>query len=91
MLVMTHDHSLDLNLLLAAIEGGLPQYVGMIGSNTKALKFRQRLAQRHIEQSVIDAIHSPIGLPELQTKLPVEIAISVAADMMTRLQNRGLT
>ena len=86
MLVMTHDHSLDLDLLLAAIQGGLPAYVGMIGSQTKARKFRQRLAQRDIDQQTIEAIHSPIGLPELQTKLPVEIAISVAADMMSRLQ-----
>ena len=88
MLIMTHDHQLDLDLLLAAIDGGLPTYTGMIGSETKALKFRQRLAQRGISQEVIDSIHSPIGLQNLHTKLPVEIAISVAADVMTRLQQQ---
>lgn len=88
MLIMTHDHQLDLDLLLAAIDGGLPTYTGMIGSETKALKFRQRLAQRGISQEVIDSIHSPIGLHNLHTKLPVEIAISVAADVMTRLQQQ---
>jgi xanthine dehydrogenase accessory factor len=88
MLIMTHDHQLDLDLLLAAIDGGLPTYTGMIGSETKALKFRQRLAQRGISKEVIDSIHSPIGLQDLQTKLPVEIAISVAADVMTRLQKQ---
>ena len=86
MLIMTHDHQLDLDLILSAIDGGLPAYTGMIGSETKALKFRQRLSQRGISQEIIDSIHSPIGLQNLHTKRPVEIAISVAADVMTRLQ-----
>ena len=88
MLIMTHDHQLDLDLLLAAIDGGLPTYTGMIGSETKALKFRQRLAQRGISEEIIGSIHSPIGLQNLHTKLPVEIAISVAADVMARLQKQ---
>ena len=85
-LIMTHNHNLDMELLLAAFANTKPEYIGMIGSDTKVLKFKQRMQQRGIDEALINSVHAPIGLAGLHTKLPIEIAISVTADLMQRLQ-----
>jgi len=84
-LIMTHDHQLDFDLVLAALSCEF-DYLGMIGSNTKARRFMQRLDQRGIAQSEKDRIDTPIGLPDLKTKTPTEIAVSIAADLMYKRQ-----
>ncbi len=88
-LIITHDHQLDFELVKAILSGGKSQYLGMIGSQTKALKFRQRLAQRDFTEQQIKQLTSPIGLEGLKTKRPMGIAVSVAADLITRLAQAG--
>ena len=83
-LVMTHDHQLDFELAKAVLNKGDFSYFGMIGSQTKALKFRQRLEQRGFSEEQIARMNSPLGLPELKTKRPMEIAASIAVDLITR-------
>ena len=83
--IMTHDHQLDFDLVVAALDGPA-SYLGMIGSATKARRFMQRLEQRKLSEEQRQRLISPLGLPDLKTKTPMEIAISVAADLMYRRQ-----
>lgn len=87
-LIMTHDHQLDFELVLAALNCEF-DYLGMIGSNTKARRFMQRLDQRGIAEFDKARIDTPIGLPDLKTKTPTEIAVSIAADLMYKRQQHS--
>lgn len=89
-LIMTHDHQLDFDLVLAALDCDF-SYMGMIGSSTKAKRFMQRLEQRGIPQEQRERLTTPIGLSKLKTKTPTEIALSIAVDFMYRRQSLNQT
>jgi xanthine dehydrogenase accessory factor len=60
----------------------------MIGSQTKALRFRKRLADAGFAAQAIEKIHSPIGLPEVKGKLPMEVAVSITAQLQSLYYQR---
>lgn len=88
-LVMTHDHSLDFDLVRTAldtygktgIDSSFLPYLGCISSATKAKRFRDRLLQRDYSEQVVDKLTMPIGL-NTGGKEPMAVAISIAAQMM---------
>ena len=88
-LVMTHSHALDFELLTAILARRDAGYVGVIGSKTKRATFAKRLEHRLFTSEVIDSFHCPIGLPDVTGKLPAEIAISVAAQLVAHYQARA--
>jgi xanthine dehydrogenase accessory factor len=80
-LIMTHSHALDLEILARALSrGGFP-YVGLIGSERKWSRFRSRLEQRGFTAEAIASVRSPIGLVR-GSKEPGAIAISAAAELV---------
>ncbi|MCC3304464.1 xanthine dehydrogenase accessory protein XdhC [Sneathiella sp. HT1-7] len=86
-LVMTHSHQLDLEIcekLLSTKEDAA--FIGLIGSKTKKSKFEKRLAVRGFDRIAISRITCPIGIEELGGKRPVEIALSIATDLLRRHQ-----
>jgi xanthine dehydrogenase accessory factor len=48
--IMTHDHALDLAVTAAALRRGFP-FVGLIGSDTKRARFERRLAELGLPRS----------------------------------------
>ena len=78
-LVMTHDHALDFRIVAACLRRGDPRFVGLIGSGTKRARFARRLRDEGLSDA---ALICPIGLPGVGGKLPGEIALSVAAQVM---------
>ncbi len=82
-LVMTHDHQLDYDLVAAALHRGDFAFVGLIGSETKRARFSSRLVRDGIDDA---ALVCPIGLPGIVGKQPAEIAVSVVAQMMQARQ-----
>ncbi len=82
-LVMTHDHALDYRIVQAALQRDDLGFVGLIGSATKAAGFRARLIRAAIDPG---RLVCPVGVPGVGGKLPAEIAIAVAAQL---LQVRG--
>jgi xanthine dehydrogenase accessory factor len=86
-LVMTHSHALDLRLTIAILSRPqstqLPDWFGLIGSDTKRRQFEHRLRERGIANERIDAMVCPIGLPGIAGKAPAVIAASVAAQLLT--------
>lgn len=85
-LVMTHNHPLDYALAEAVLKRGDAGFLGMIGSRTKARRFQMRLEQRGYTPETIAQLHCPIGLAEVPGKRPLEVAISIAAQVIARYQ-----
>jgi xanthine dehydrogenase accessory factor len=83
-LVMTHSHALDLEIVARAIRRDFA-YVGLIGSERKWDRFQKRLAQRGFTQEEIGKIRCPIGVSK-HSKEPTAIAISVAAELLEVMQ-----
>ncbi len=81
-LVMTHDHQLDFEIVAAALQRPDLAAVGLIGSDTKRARFLGRLARQGIQA---DRLICPIGLPGIEGKEPAVVALSVAAQIL-RLQ-----
>lgn len=81
-LVMTHDHALDFDLVAAALPRAELPFVGLIGSETKRARFVSRLAKAGLPADAIRRLTCPIGLPGTGDKAPAEIAIAVAAQLL---------
>jgi xanthine dehydrogenase accessory factor len=82
-LVMTHDHAEDAALCDAALRTDHLGSIGLIGSAAKWARFRKRLAtEGGHDETAIDRIKTPIGLPDITGKEPATIAVSVAADLL---------
>ncbi|WP_268800365.1 xanthine dehydrogenase accessory protein XdhC [Pseudomonas huanghezhanensis] len=81
-IVMTHDHQLDLELTAAILKRGDFTYFGLIGSKTKRAKFEHRLRNRGFDPALVKRMRCPMGLSEVKGKLPIEIAVSIAAEVI---------
>lgn len=80
-LVMTHEHALDLAVTAAALARADLPFVGLIGSATKRARFERRLRDLAIPAPRIAELVCPIGLPGIAGKEPAIIAASVAAQL----------
>ena len=83
-IVLTHDHALDFLLTAEALARGDAAYVGMIGSATKRVKFRNWCRDHGGGQS-IDRLTCPIGAAGSTDKRPELIAAFAVAEVMTAL------
>ena len=86
-LVMTHDHALDYQICRAVLARGDAAYLGLIGSITKRRRFLKRLAAEGLNGD--DALVCPIGIRGISGKAPAEIAVAVAAELLTRMAAAG--
>jgi xanthine dehydrogenase accessory factor len=85
-LIMTHDHSLDYvlceEILSRQHKKGDVTFCGLIGSKSKSSKFRKRLAFKEFDPAVINQLKCPIGLADIPGKRPMEVAVSIAAELI---------
>jgi len=81
-LVMTHSHDEDYAICEALLRSGGDGWIGLIGSQPKATRFRQRLARRGFDAATIARIASPIGIGGIASKAPAAIAVGVAAQLL---------
>lgn len=79
-LVMTHSHALDLDVIARALRRGFP-YLGLIGSDRKWARFQKRLEQRGFTSAELARVRCPIGVSK-NSKEPTAIAVSVAAELL---------
>ncbi|WP_284382587.1 xanthine dehydrogenase accessory protein XdhC [Litoribrevibacter albus] len=91
-LILTHNHQLDYELCVAALKrlqaGNALRHVGLIGSDTKAQRFVKRLEHRGFSLDEINQIKCPVGLSEVPGKLPMEVAVSIAGELIA-IENDG--
>jgi xanthine dehydrogenase accessory factor len=85
-LIVTHEHALDYAFVSAALAGPGGGYLGMIGSRGKRARFFSRLADDGLGEAALARLTCPIGIPELHDRAPEVIAVSVATDLLLRLQ-----
>jgi xanthine dehydrogenase accessory factor len=82
--VLTHSHALDLEIVDAALRAERFPYVGLIGSATKRARFERQMRDGGLGADVIAQLVCPIGLPSIRSKLPAVIAASTLADLIAR-------
>ncbi|KLN59203.1 hypothetical protein WH96_18860 [Kiloniella spongiae] len=82
--IMTHSHSLDLDLVNAALTAERFSYVGVIGSDTKKARFKSRLKSFGMERTNIEKLICPIGIDGIKSKHPAAIAASVTAELLIK-------
>lgn len=84
-LIMTHDHAEDFHLCDAALRHPNLGSIGLIGSNAKWQRFRKNLTESGHEANKVEQINCPIGTTGITGKDPATIAVSVAADLLKKM------
>lgn len=79
--IMTHGHVHDKAVLEQCLDLSA-RYLGMIGSKKKVKETFDKLREQGIDQTTLDKVHAPIGLP-IGSQTPYEIAISILAEIIT--------
>jgi xanthine dehydrogenase accessory factor len=82
--VMTHSHALDFDIVLAALNDGRFPYVGLIGSQTKRARFLSRLRQAGVGEKLLPRLVCPIGIAGISSKEPAVIAAAATAELLLR-------
>jgi len=82
LVILTHNHQLDFDLLVAALTRGDCSFVGCIGSDTKQARFTQRLRHQGFSPEQIATVTMPIGHADILGKLPMEVAVSISAQLI---------
>jgi xanthine dehydrogenase accessory factor len=77
-LVMTHSHALDFDIVERVLKRSDYRFLGLIGSETKAAKFRARLTRKRL---AAERLVCPIGIVKAG-KHPAEVAVSIAAQLI---------
>lgn len=78
-MVLTHDHQLDLEICNAALGRGNFGFLGLIGSETKSARFRKRLGELGHQPQAVDRLICPVGLKTGRSKKPLDVAIQICA------------
>jgi xanthine dehydrogenase accessory factor len=84
-MVMTHSHALDYALCRAILARGDFAWAGLIGSSSKAARFRSRLAREKFSDASIARLVCPIGIDGIASKWPAAIAVGIAAQLLRDL------
>jgi xanthine dehydrogenase accessory factor len=80
-LITTHSHALDFAYAEEILSLKQPQYVGMIGSSTKAARFHIYYKQKNKTMDYINNFNSHMGVLKSSDKRPEIIAAMVAAQI----------
>ncbi len=80
--VMTHSHALDLEIVTEALKVERFGYVGLIGSATKRARFLTQMRAAGLTEVQLARLVCPIGVAGLESKDPAVIAASTAAQLL---------
>ena len=86
-IVMSHSHPLDYDLCHALLERNDFAWLGLIGSDSKAARFRSRLTRAGLGADVIANLVCPIGVAGITSKWPAAIAVGVAAQLLQQISS----
>ncbi len=85
LVILTHDHQLDYRITEQALKYPALPFVGLIGSETKAKRFITKLGHRGFNESDLARLATPIGDTSIPGKRPIEVAVSIASQIIQRL------
>jgi xanthine dehydrogenase accessory factor len=80
--VMTHSHALDLEIVAEALRVERFGYIGLIGSATKRARFLSQMRAAGLTEVQLARLVCPIGVPGLESKDPAVIAASTAVQLL---------
>ncbi|MFY9607159.1 MAG: XdhC family protein [Blastocatellia bacterium] len=83
--IVTRGHQYDELCLRSVLRSGT-RYVGMIGSRRRVLAVFDKLNREGFSRDELMKVHAPIGL-RIGARSPQEIAISIVAEIIGRLNN----
>ncbi len=83
-LVMTHEHPLDLAITAAALARPDLPFVGLIGSASKRARFEKRFREIGMSIERIAGLVCPIGVAGVGDKDPAVIAAATAAQLLQK-------
>jgi len=89
--ILTHNHQLDFLLCQSILKRGDALWLGVIGSDTKAKRFQYRLSQRGFSAQQIEQMICPVGLKAVTGKLPMEVAVAIAGQLIALYQQQQPT
>jgi xanthine dehydrogenase accessory factor len=87
LLVMTHSHTLDLDLVAAGLSNPAIAFTGVIGSATKRARFLSRLKTMGLGEEAAARLVCPIGVTGLNGKEPAIIAAGVTVQMLEKREH----
>ena len=85
-MVMSHSHALDFEIVDCALRNPTFEFVGLIGSQTKRARFIKRLREAGHDENNLNRFTCPIGASNVKSKLPAAIAASVAVQMLEQIE-----
>jgi xanthine dehydrogenase accessory factor len=88
LLIVTHDHQLDEEVLRLALLGHA-RYIGLVGSKRKVYRLLQRVVAR-LGSVDLRRVYAPVGL-DLGAVSPAEIAVSIVAEVIALVHRVGST
>lgn len=91
LVILTHNHQLDYELVESALKLGSFGYIGMIGSVTKAQRFLKKLEHRGFSASQRARLISPIGDLSIPGKRPIEVSVSICAQLIKLLHRSSVS
>ncbi|MGA3159073.1 MAG: xanthine dehydrogenase accessory protein XdhC [Steroidobacteraceae bacterium] len=83
--VLTHSHSLDYQLCREILKRADQAWIGVIGSRSKAARFRSRLLREGFSAAAVAQLVCPMGVPGIASKWPAAIAVSVATQLLAAM------
>jgi xanthine dehydrogenase accessory factor len=83
--VLTHSHSLDYQLCREILKRADQAWIGVIGSKSKAARFRSRLLRDGFSAAEVAKLVCPMGLAGIQSKWPAAIAVSIATQLLASM------
>ena len=86
-IILTHSHDYDFKIINEILNINSFQFIGLIGSKTKMKRFSNRLIKLGHNQSIINNVECPIGLKNISSKKPAEIAISIIGRLLEYRSN----
>ena len=91
-MVMSHSHALDFEIVDCALRNPTFKFVGLIGSQTKRIRFLNRLRGAGHEAEALARLTCPVGVSTVKSKFPAAIAAGVAVQILERdeIMNRSI-
>ncbi|MGL1957554.1 MAG: xanthine dehydrogenase accessory protein XdhC [Colwellia sp.] len=84
--IMTHEHSQDFEIARHALERNCFPFIGLIASKSKKQRFEFRLKEQLSTTDLLEQLTCPIGLPTIKGKLPMQVAVSISAQLMATFE-----
>ena len=81
-IVMSHSHALDFELVEAILRRRDARFCGLIGSTTKAARFRHNLRRQGLDAAAVVGLTCPVGVSTIRDKAPVAVAVAITAQIL---------